>query len=378
MTGLFLKGMTWHHPRGYDPMVACSKIWQEQTGVSIEWDKRSLQDFESFPVEALAKAYDLIVIDHPHVGQITKENCLLPLDRSDKSIEFDAISKGSVGQSFISYNWQKRQWAFPIDAAAQVQAWRPDLLANPPKKWREVIELARKGQVLLPLLPPHSLMTFFTLTGNLGQPCANDDSPVLIDPNAGNAAFDLMREIVDLVDPPCFEMDPIAVLERLAKTSAECCSPFIYGYANYAVKGFRENIVAFGDIPSTNGVNVKGSALGGTGIAVSAFSKHPAEATDFAYWIAGGELQSSLYATSGGQPGHATAWEDTHVNAATTDFYRATRATLQGAWLRPRHDGYMGFQKAASYRINDALKAKEKSEPLIADLNRLYRESFVG
>ncbi|RUZ93793.1 carbohydrate ABC transporter substrate-binding protein, partial [Mesorhizobium sp. M7A.F.Ca.CA.002.05.1.1] len=39
-----LKGMTWSHPRGYDPMVACSSLWQQKTGVVIEWDKRSLQD----------------------------------------------------------------------------------------------------------------------------------------------------------------------------------------------------------------------------------------------------------------------------------------------------------------------------------------------
>ena len=75
-----LKGMTWSHPRGYDPMVATAEAWRDRTGIGIEWDKRSLQDFESFPVEELARRYDLIVIDHPHVGQITAEKCLAPLD----------------------------------------------------------------------------------------------------------------------------------------------------------------------------------------------------------------------------------------------------------------------------------------------------------
>ena len=67
-----LKGMTWSHPRGFDPLVACAAAWREATGVEIVWDKRSLQDFESYPVEELARRYDLIVIDHPHVGQITR------------------------------------------------------------------------------------------------------------------------------------------------------------------------------------------------------------------------------------------------------------------------------------------------------------------
>ena len=75
-----LAGMTWNHPRGYDPMVACSALWREKTGVEVAWDKRSLQDFELFPVEELARRYDLIVIDHPHVGQVTAERCLTPLD----------------------------------------------------------------------------------------------------------------------------------------------------------------------------------------------------------------------------------------------------------------------------------------------------------
>src|SRR6478735_4199911 len=155
-----LRGMTWSHPRGYQPLVACSAIWQAQTGIAVEWEKRSLQDFESFPVEELARAYDLIVIDHPHVGQITAEGCLAPLDVVGREAERAALAAGSVGQSYASYEWQDRQWAFPIDAASQVQAWRPDLLAAAPERWREVLELARHGKVLLPLRPPHSLMTF--------------------------------------------------------------------------------------------------------------------------------------------------------------------------------------------------------------------------
>ena len=189
-----LAGMTWNHPRGYDPMVACSALWQQKTGVAVEWDKRSLQDFESFPVEELARAYDLIVIDHPHVGQITAERCLAPLDVAGREVERAALASGSVGQSYPSYAWQGRQWAFPIDAASQVQAWRPDALDAPPARWSEVLDVARQGRVLLPLRPPHSLMTFYTLAGNLGQPCTTDPSRDLIDTETGKplhyVAFD--------------------------------------------------------------------------------------------------------------------------------------------------------------------------------------------
>ncbi len=360
-----LKGMTWSHPRGYDPMVACSKLWREKTGVSVEWDQRSLQDFESFPVEELARAYDLIVIDHPHVGQITGEGCLAPLDLPGHEAERAALAAASVGQSYASYAWQGRQWAFPIDAATQVQAWRPDVLASAPATWMQVLELARRGRVLLPLLPPHTLMSFYTLSANLGRPCAASGPGDLLDPETGETVFELMREITGLVDPACFEMDPIAVSEKMAEPdSTIVCSPLIYGYVSYAMEGFRSNRLAFADIPVAGKSGPVGSALGGTGIAVSAFSKARDAAIDFAYWIASGDVQRGPYAASGGQPGHAQAWGDNTVNAATGGFYRNTRATLEGAWVRPRHDGYMGFQQAASDRINAGLKGNIPPEQL--------------
>lgn len=377
MSAVVLKGMTWSHPRGYDPMVACSELFKQETGVEIAWEKRSLQDFESFPVEELARNYDLIVIDHPHVGQITHENCLLPLDVPARDTALSELAKGSVGASFPSYRWQGRQWAFPIDAATQVQAWRPDGIKKPAATWSDVVGLAREGRVLLPLRPPHSLMTFYTLSANRGYPCEVEEKGDLIDLHVGCETIELMREIVDLIDPACFDMDPIAVFEEMAKPeSAVVCSPLIYGYVNYAIPGFRRALIRFSDIPVVGDMGPVGSALGGTGIAVSAFTRHADAAIDFAYWIASAELQRDLYAASGGQPGHALAWEDDRVNAATSDFYRDTRATLEGAWVRPRHDGYMGFQQHASERLNDGLKNRDSAASIVTDINRLFAESF--
>lgn len=378
MSGVKLKGMTWSHPRGYDPMVACSELWAQNTGVSITWEKRSLQDFETFPVEELARNFDLIVIDHPHVGQITQEKCLLPLDVAGRETEREALLAGSVGQSYSSYQWHGHQWAFPIDAATQVQAWRPDLLVQPAREWSEILEIARGGRVLIPLLPPHSLMSFYTLCGNLGKPCNPEPSGDLIDIETGCEAYERLSELAQLVDPACFKMDPIAVFEAMAAEKSEiACAPLIYGYVNYAVVGFRPHLVRFADIAQTGQHGCGGSALGGTGIAVSAFTKHAQESLDFAYWIASGAVQKGLYATSGGQPAHAEGWQDAAVNAATADFYRATRKTLEGSWVRPRHNGYMAFQQQASEYLNEAMLSRQPARDVVTELNRLYRQSVI-
>ncbi|KFB08166.1 Extracellular solute-binding protein family 1 [Nitratireductor basaltis] len=370
-----LKGMTWSHPRGYDPMIACSSIWKEKTGVEIAWDKRSLQDFESFPVEELARQYDLIVIDHPHVGQITEEGCLAPLDVAGREDERRALADASVGLSYPSYNWSGRQWAFPIDAAAQVQAYRPDALAQAPQEWEEVIALAREGRMAVPLRPPHSLMCFYTLAANMGHPCRNEGDGPLIDQQIGEQVYEKVLELAALVPNHCAQADPIAILEEMAREDSRIiCSPLIYGYVNYAIDGFRPRLLRFADIPVAGSAGPVGSAIGGTGIAVSAFSSAREVAIDFAYWISSADIQRGPFAQAGGQPGHAAGWEDGEVNRQTQDFYRDTRATLEGGWLRPRHNGYMTFQQEGAARLTKALSNREPAARFVADLNRMFEQ----
>jgi multiple sugar transport system substrate-binding protein len=372
-----LRGMTWDHPRGFDPLLACSKIWRAQSGVEVQWDRRSLQDFESFPIKRLAEQYDLIVVDHPHMGRVTAEHCLLPMDRSERQDALYALKKASVGPSFESYRWAGHQWALPIDAAAQVQAWRPDKLAGPLGTWREIVLLAEKGRVRWPLRPPHSLMSLYTLCGQLGRSC-RVEGPDHIDAEAGTRAFAMMRELGSCLDPVAFSQDPIAVFDEMAQDASEvACAPLIYGYVSYAKAGFRPRRIAFADnLVVENAIGPRGSALGGTGIAVSSNSSFVDAAMDFAFWLASADTQRGPYAAAGGQPGHDAAWNDPDVNGPVLDFYRATRATLEGAWVRPRHDGYMRFQDVASQELNAALQLNSSPRTLIARLNDLFRETL--
>lgn len=371
-----LRGMTWSDPRGYDPVVAAAAAFTKQhPHVSITWDKRSLQGFESTPVEELAARYDFIVVDHPHMGAVVSQNCLLPLDQHGDATALARLQAETVGKSYQSYFLEGHQWATPIDAATQVQAIRPDLCAAPLRKMTQVLPEARAGRVIWPLRPPHVLMSFYSLAANIGAPCAVTAGP-LVERTAGRQVLEFLQTVFDLLDPICQELDPIAALDALSEGDRFAICPLAYLYAPYAAHGYRAHVIGFHDMACLGENGPLGSALGGTGCAVSARTKHPKLCTEFALWLASAEVQRGLYAQNTGQPANARAWGDAAVNAAKGNAYLQTRMTHEAAWLRPRHMGYMGFQDDASSILLDALTGKTKPETALDALDKRFNESF--
>ena len=76
-----LRGITWNHPRGLDPLLAANTVYPNVApGVSVEWTTRSLSGFGEDPLIELAASYDLLVIDHPFVGDAAASTAFHPLD----------------------------------------------------------------------------------------------------------------------------------------------------------------------------------------------------------------------------------------------------------------------------------------------------------
>jgi multiple sugar transport system substrate-binding protein len=377
MTGLAtLRGMTWDHSRGFDPMVATSLRYAElNPGVEILWEKRSLQEFADRPVKEMAASYDLMVIDHPHVGEVSRNGGLLAFDTLGRSGELAELASNSVGSSHRSYEFDGRQWALAIDAATPVAAFRADLISEAPSEWSGVLELAKDGQAAFALIPVNALMTFFGLARNMGFVLAEDPEK-LIDRDQGRHILETLAEIAGLMDPACLRLDPIGILDWMGrKSDSPAYSPFGYGYTNYSRDSYCRFPVTFTNAPGMEGNGPRGTVIGGTGIAVSAASEHQGIAADYAFWIAGAECQSGLFFEAGGQPAHAAAWESDACNAVSRNFFRNTRETLETAWLRPRYDGYMGFQERGGNIIHACLSGDARINQALDLLQSTYLES---
>ncbi|WP_298356223.1 extracellular solute-binding protein [uncultured Litoreibacter sp.] len=362
-----LKGMTWDHPRGYDPVLAASERFTLQTGVRIEWDKRSLQAFADAPIAQLAEAYDLIVLDHPHVGQIAESGALLPLEPPDDPA-------ASLGGSAESYIWNGQCWAYALDAACQMAAYRPDLAPPLPKRWEDFFsEEAAQYRPLTPLLPVDAFDMFMTLVAGRGEAQMPFDADRFVSDDNGEYALQVLRALHRLGPGDQIKMNPIAVLDTLCETDEFSCAPCLFGYVNYARPGFRKNRVAYFDMPLCAGQSLPRAILGGAGIGVSARTTHPDTATRFARWITSREVQSGVYLSNNGQPANRHTWLEHQNDPDAAGFFKGGLRTIDAAWTRPRAPWFLGFVDAACEIMPGFFTTGVASETFLATINTLYR-----
>ena len=373
-----LKGMTWDHPRGFDPMVATSEFFKKKHNnfISIAWDKRPLQAFADRPIEQMTEDYDLIVIDYPHLGEVAANGLLDYFDKPQYLDQLSKLKKESVGNSHQSYFVDDHQWALAIDAATQVSVFRKDLINFLPSSWNELVELAKNNKILWPLKPIHAISSFYSICNNIDKPF-NPDLKEFINKKTTIRTLMMMKEIVKYLPNECLQMDPIQACEYMAENNDIFYCPYIYGFSNYSRYGFKKNVLLFSNVIDLEGNGPVGTQLGGTGIAVSKASSFKEEAFEYALWVASSDCQKNIYYKNGGQPGNAVAWENEIINKETNNFFSSTRDTLEGAWVRPRHNGYMKFQDLGGDIINDFLKNNLNEEDIYDKLNYEFKKSFV-
>ena len=375
-----LKGMTWDHSRGYDPMVSTAQTYNENNSdIKIIWEKRSLQAFADRPIELMAFDYDLMVIDHPHVGEASRKDLIYELNLAENfKDQLVDLNNASVGLSHQSYNFNDNQYALAIDAAAPVSAFRKDLIKNIPQTYEEVIRLAEKSLVMWPIKPVDAISSFNTIAANLGNPI-NAQHGFFIDRNIGISILKMMKSLADLVPKNCLQMNPIETLDYMSTHEDISYCPLLYGYSNYSREGFRDHVVHFSNIPSFNeesNSNCSGSQLGGTGLAISKTTKHLEAALDYTFWVASEKSQKDLYYFSGGQPGHLKAWEDDKINNNCNNFFKNTLETLQKSWLRPRYDGYMYYQDIGGTLINNFLRGDSAIDLTFDEMTKEFDKSL--
>ena len=385
-----LVGITWDHPRGYAALAELERL--DATAdtrygavpAPVTWDRQSLSGFESRPIADLARRYDLLIVDHPGLGAATA--ALHPLEELFSPSELAAWADTVVGPSFGAYRYAGRQWAMPLDAAAQICMIRLDLMDGrpTPATWHEVAAAARELPVALVLGGPHAMLTLLAICAAQGEPPvaetgggspAGDFAEDQTSREAVLAALDLLADVSAHIDLAVAAGNPIGVLEAMAAGDAAACCPLAYGYVTYSEPGRRPHRLTACDAPAWQPGGRPGSVLGGTGVAVSRRLGGEAVPVAKAHVrrLLAEPVQAELVPRAGGQPTLRMAWESDAVNASCDGFYRHTRRTLEQAWVRPRFPGWIAFQDQGSAVIRGGLRRRNVSTQILRQLQQTFR-----
>jgi multiple sugar transport system substrate-binding protein len=372
------RGLTWDHPRGYRALVAASQTLDlASDGISITWDRHSLEGFEAHPIGDLCDRYDLVVFDHPHVGEAVAAHCLQPLESLLDPSEIEALERDTIGPCLSSYRFGGQHWGLPLDAATQVMAYRADLHDGPPPvTWDDVSELAERRPVALSLAGPHAALTFQSIVASLSGPADYEDPEQFVSKHAGLAALDVLARLAARSPLSVRDANPIGILGHMATLTDVVLCPLIYGYVNYAVAcGPATHAITFANAPRATFGGRPGSTLGGTGIGISRRCTITPQLLAHLRWLMSADAQGDFIPAHDGQPSRRSAWLDDAVNARWGSFYRNTAETLERAHVRPRHNHAIAFQSSASAFIREELENKRDHRAILTGLQTMFDKS---
>ncbi|MEM9206092.1 MAG: extracellular solute-binding protein [Pseudomonadota bacterium] len=365
------RGLTWDHPRGRAPLeAAAARANAGRRDPLITWDTQPLEGFENVPLAELAECYDLIVFDHPHIGEAVVDGCLQPLEDFYSPAQIAEWNHQTMGPALASYSFGGRTWGLPIDIAMQVVARRADLLPDAPMSWDETEDIAQDLPVALSLAGPHAVLTLFSLLASEG---IEPSGRYLLPDIQACAALERMERLYRIAPKGSETLNPIALLELMARTKEIALIPLIFGYVTYASPLSDMRAISFSDTPRA--VTGYGGVLGGAGLGITRRCEPNKALLDHLAELVSPQLQTRLFPDAGGQPAARAAWQDDAVNKSSGGFYRDTLMTAEHSFIRPRFDGYIAFQTRASEAIRVGFEARRPADAILKTLQSHWAQA---
>jgi len=372
-----LRGLTWDHPRAHEGLLAETLRFNAAGhGIHLSWDRHSLRRFEEAPLAEIAADYDLVIFDHPFVGDAAGSGCLLDLTPHAAMLGLPEIAQDSLGPSFATYSYAGAQWALPIDAACQTAACRADLLSAlgeaVPETIEQALALAGRHPIAMALAVPHAFMNHLSLCGLMGEDIAGRPDR-LVDLHASAEAVGLQRRLIANAPSAAFDWSSIGLLAAMAQSNAIAYAPLVFCFNTYSrpVRQLPGERLDFRPPPRIL-PGPGGSVIGGAGLAVSASTANREASLTVLSHFMGREVHRRM-AIDGGQPGRRSAWKDDAADRANGGFFSGVGKAVEASRTRPRHPGYIAFQNAAGELLRSAMRDPAMSPRQVAEsLQALY------
>jgi multiple sugar transport system substrate-binding protein len=339
--------------------------------------KHSLGGFEATPIAESAEKFDLIILDHPFMGDAAKGGALVNLLDYSNVFDFPNLAESYVGPRYASYAYGGGVWALPINGACQTAVARPDLTGRQlPKTFDDVLALGKQGGLGLSMAVPHAFMNFLAIAGRQGADLSGVEERFLPH-QVAVSALHILRQMAQLIPEEAFEWSSIDLLEAMATTDDIKYCPMVFCFNSYAQHPRDgRHLLRFSSLPGmTVAQDPGGSVGGGAGLAISSASAHREAALRVAAHLVGEEAQVRI-GQDGGQPAHKSVWQEGATVSINGTFFDECRADMKTAVLRPRYSGYMALQNSLGDLLKrDAMRQDRPAETVIHEIEELFQAS---
>lgn len=352
-----LRGITWENPRGYEPLLAATRIWEkEHPGLPVAWEQQPWYEFEQTILSSLERGdgrYDLIMFDHPWVGKLAEERWLLPWDELLGKAFVDSLHEHIVAPSTESYVWEGRQWALPLDAACHAGVYRSDLVhaEDIPADWESLEAWAgkrfRRGAFYPLVLNVEGVLgccLFLSMMASLDAPAFHDREQPQFEREPAGRVLEILSGLLHYTPPDSHTWGPWDIYDYMGQRQDMGYSPSLFAYVNYFGQEPDQRNLRLMAVPTFQGYDAGRPILGGVGLGIAHTCRHKDFAARYGKLLVSDRIQREVFPRHFGQPAVRSLFADSSENARTHGFYHALSANMASAYIRPRYNGFHAFE----------------------------------
>ncbi|MFD2765910.1 ABC transporter substrate-binding protein [Micromonospora eburnea] len=292
--------------------------------------------------------------------------------------------RGTLAGPLDTARYEGRLYAAPKNTNVQLLWYRTDLVPEPPRTWDEMISVAQRlkeqgkpYQVLTMGAQYEGLVVLYnTLAESAGGRILSDDGKnVVLDEGAVKALDQLRKLATSGVTSPSFSNateDPVRLEFQSGAGAFEVNWPFVYPAMQEAAPEMAKK-VKWARVPGIDADTPSKVTIGGVNLAVSSYSKHPAESFEAARCIRDAKNQKFSAVNDGVPPTIEQVYDDPEMDKAYP-MKETILQELKEPAVRPLTPAYQSISTVVSAMLSPP--SAIRPEQTAADLRKAIGDAL--
>jgi multiple sugar transport system substrate-binding protein len=301
---------------------------------------------------------DILALDVTWTQEFASADWIKEFTGADKS----QVEDGTLPGPLASATFNNKLYAAPDNTNVQLLWYRKDLVPTPPKTWDEMIQMSlqlkqqgKPYQVLTMGAQYEGLVVLFnSLVASAGGHVVSDDGKTAImDAGAVKGLQQLKTFATAGVTSPSFSNmieDDVRHAFQSGQGAFELNWPYVYASMQSEDPSLLRNF-GWARYPGIDAGTPSVTTIGGSNLAVSAFSKHPELAFQAVGCLRGPEAQKFLAINAGEPPSIEAVYNDPEMVKAYP-MKDALLDELKNASPRPRTPAYQNLSTVVAAQLS--------------------------